>query len=354
MKRPKFDWILVLPILFLISMSLTVLRSVAPQLFLIQLNFVLLSAIVFVIISSMDFELLFSLHAIPYSLFLLLTILTSVFGFISRGAQRWLTLGPFTLQPSEILKPFMLITLSSIAVSRSSHKLLRMLLIGLIPILSVFLQPDLGTTLVLLVGWISIVFSRFPFKLMVLLSLFFALTFIPFYKVVLHDYQRQRIATFIDPYRDPLGSGYHVIQSVIAVGSGQVTGRGLGHGTQTQLRFLPEHHTDFIFASLSEELGFIGAFFCLILYGIIYWRIYSISQQINDPHVSLFCLSSLALLGFQTFVNIAMNLGIAPITGITLPFLSYGGSSLLSVSITLGILNSISTKSHNNPIIIIH
>ncbi|OGD09961.1 hypothetical protein A2397_00265 [Candidatus Amesbacteria bacterium RIFOXYB1_FULL_44_23] len=354
MNKIKFDWFLVLPALFLIALSLTVLRSIAPQIFITQLYFVLVSITAFLIVSSLDQELIFSLHAPFYFLLLLLTISTSVFGFISRGAQRWISLGPITIQPSEILKPFMLISLAAVSVTQSSRKMLWLVLIGLVPITTVFLQPDLGTTLVMLVGWASIAAARFSFKFFISITLIALLAAVPFYQFFLHDYQKERIATFINPYHDPLGSGYHVIQSVIAVGSGQFLGRGLGHGTQTQLRFLPEHHTDFIFASLSEELGFVGSFFCLVLYAILYWRIYIISQRTTSPKASLFCLSSLALLSFQTFVNIAMNLGVAPITGITLPLLSSGGSSLLSVAIILGLINSISRNSKSEPIIVIH
>src|SRR3989339_200471 len=351
MNKIKFDWFLVLPALFLIALSLTVLRSIAPQIFITQLYFVLVSITAFLIVSSLDQELIFSLHAPFYFLLLLLTISTSVFGFISRGAQRWISLGPITIQPSEILKPFMLISLAAVSVSQSSRKMLWLLLIGLVPIVTVFLQPDLGTTLVMLVGWASIAAARFSFKFFISITLIALLAAVPFYQFFLHDYQKERIATFINPYHDPLGSGYHVIQSVIAVGSGQFLGRGLGHGTQTQLRFLPEHHTDFIFASLAEELGFAGSLVVIILLLSLLWRIYRISQQTSDPKAALFCLSAASLLAFQAAVNIGMNSGLVPITGITLPFLSYGGSSLLSLAITLGLIHSISlsSRSYNFP-----
>ena len=160
--------------------------------------------------------------------------------------------------------------------------------------------------------------------------------------------QKDRLTTFINPYNDPLGRGYQVIQSVITVGSGQFLGRGLGHGTQSQLRFLPERHTDFIFASLSEELGFVGAATVLTLLTIFLWRVYDHSQASSHPIGTLFCLASLNMLAFQIFVNIGMNMGIAPITGITLPFVSYGGSSLLSQCIILGIISSLSRHEVSN------
>ena len=161
---------------------------------------------------------------------------------------------------------------------------------------------------------------------------------------IIKPYQRDRILTFVNPYSDPLDRGYQVIQSVITVGSGQFWGRGLGQGTQSQLRFLPERHTDFIFASLSEELGFVGAAFTLILFLIIMWRIYLLSQYATNPVVTLYALGTLTMLSFQIWVNIGMNLGLAPITGITLPFVSYGGSSLVSLGLTLGILTSMNRQ----------
>jgi len=165
-----------------------------------------------------------------------------------------------------------------------------------------------------------------------------------FLRFIIKPYQRDRILTFVNPYSDPLDRGYQVIQSVITVGSGQFWGRGLGQGTQSQLRFLPERHTDFIFASLSEELGFVGAAFTLILFLIIMWRIYLLSQYATNPVVTLYALGTLTMLSFQIWVNIGMNLGLAPITGITLPFVSYGGSSLVSLGLTLGILTSMNRQ----------
>jgi rod shape determining protein RodA len=263
-------------------------------------------------------------------------------------------LGPFNFQPSEIIKPFLLITFAAVASSEIKNKHLLLIILGVLPILSIYYQPDLGTTLVVLVGWASTVVSRLSIKSSLVAGLIAVLIGVPVVMFGLHDYQRQRLVSFANPYSDPLGNGYHVIQSIIAVGSGQMIGRGLGHGTQTQLKFLPEHHTDFIFASISEELGFIGAGLVLAFYAVMFWRIYRISQSVRDAKASLFCLSSMALLAFQTFVNIGMNLGLAPITGITLPLLSYGGSSLVSVAIILGLINSISRNSREDRMLIIH
>jgi rod shape determining protein RodA len=335
------DWFLIIPSFLLVLISLTIIRSIAPDLVINQILFIFIGFLCFFIFSVLDYELIFSLHLVGFVSLLALSVITAFFGVLSRGSQRWLLIGQFTFQPSELIKPFLLVTFSVLAVSQYRHRRLWLFLAGIIPVIVIYLQPDLGTSLVIFIGWASIILSRMSFKMALLILALFSLVTVPVYMFVLRDYQKNRIMTFLDPYKDPLGNGYHVIQSTIAVGSGKLVGRGLGRGTQTQLKFLPEHHTDFIFASISEELGFVGSLTIILLYGVLFWRIYRISQLVTDPKASIFCLSSIALLGFQTFINIAMNLGIAPITGITLPLISAGGSSLISVAINLGIINSV-------------
>jgi rod shape determining protein RodA len=231
-----------------------------------------------------------------------------------------------------------------IASSQIDKKLILLILSVIPPSAIIFLQPDLGTTLVILVGWSTLLLTQISFKTVLVTLVSLSILAAPVYNFLLHDYQRQRIQTFINPYQDPLGKGYHVIQSIIATGSGGFLGKGLGHGTQSQLRFLPEYHTDFIFATLSESFGFIGSLAVVITYMFLIWRIYQISQMAASKSSSFFCIASAALLSFQIFVNIGMNIGLAPVTGVTLPFLSYGGSSLLSLGITIGIINSISVS----------
>jgi rod shape determining protein RodA len=344
MHRFRIDLMLVIPQILLILISLLVLYSVMPQLIINQMIFVFLATIAFIIFSNIDYEIIFSLHIFSYVFLILLTLTTFIFGIVSRGSQRWLQLGLFNLQASELIKPFLLVTFSVILASRISNKFLWLCVAGLIPVVIIYFQPDLGTSLVIIVGWLSLALSRLSLKKIFIFVFLGLVCAFPLSKYVLHDYQRQRIYTFLNPYSDPLNKGYHVVQSIISVGSGELLGRGLGRGTQTGLKFLPEYHTDFIFASLSEELGFVCSSSVIFLYGIVFWRIYKISQNCSDLKASYFCLASLALLGFQTFINIAMNLGLAPITGITLPLMSYGGSSLMAVAINLGILHSISQK----------
>lgn len=340
----KVDWGLILPIVFLLSLGMLVLRSVAPQQVGSQLVFMFLFWIVFIIFSRLDFQIPIALQFPLYIFSLLFLLAPYLFGEHTRGAVRWLQFGQYTVQPSEIVKPFLIVTYCVLATSAHTKRTVALIASLLIPWLIVFFQPDLGTSLVLFSGWAVVFLSRFSVKSVVLSGFVMLLIGITAAIFVLKPYQHSRLTTFLNPYRDPLGEGYHIIQSLTTVGSGQLVGRGLGQGPQSQLRFLPEHHTDFIFAAMAEELGFMGAVVVLALYTILFWRIYRISQTTTDPTLSLICLASLSQLTFQTFINIGMNIGITPITGVTLPFMSAGGSSLLSLGITFGLIHAISTN----------
>ena len=343
-SRLKFDWYLVLPSLLLLFLGLTVLKSVASDLVIFQLLFTFIAIVFFLLFSSTDFQLPLTLHLPIYFLTVVFLLTPFVFGIHSRGALRWLQIGQFSLQPSELAKPFLLMAFAMLAISPLRRKFVWLFGSFMLPWTIIFFQPDLGTSLVIFVGWLTILLSRLSLKTVLLSGLILAIFLFPISHYALKNYQKDRLLTFANPYRDPLGQGYHVIQSLIAVGSGSLLGRGLGHGPQSQLRFLPEHHTDFIFAAISEELGFVGSSLVLTLFAILLWRIYRISQSVSSPAASLFCLSVLSMLTFQIFINIGMNMGIAPITGIPLPYLSYGGSSLLSLGILIGLVNSISTR----------
>lgn len=336
----SFDWWLITPPVLLSVLGLVVLRSIAPEQLLQQTIFFGISTFVFIFFSLTDYKIFFALYLPIYLLSIIFLLTPLIFGVHSRGALRWLQFGTLTVQPSEIIKPFLMI-----AFTMAALKLKKLYLLGLffLPAVIIFAQPDLGTTLVIGVGWLTVFLTKISVRWIMVLGLIFILL-IPSGWLLLKSYQKDRIYSFVNPYSDPLGRGYHVIQSTIAVGSGQLFGRGLGHGTQSQLKFLPEHYTDFIFASLTEELGFIGGLLIILLYSITLIRIYHLSRYTSNPAAAMFCLSNLALLTFQIFVNIGMNMGLAPITGITLPFLSYGGSSLLSLAINFGLLSSISRE----------
>lgn len=341
MRSFRLDWWLVAPAVLLVILGLTVLRSVAADQLRPQLYFVAVAVVAFVVFNLIDYRILFAVHVPAYVFSMGLLVLPMLFGAESRGALRWLQVGSVSLQPSEIIKPFLLMTFSVLAAGSFKWKRFWLVAAYLLPVVLVFIQPDLGTAMVLTVGWLVVFASQVPRRwLVVLLGLGMVVS--PLFWLVLKDYQKDRLLTFVNPYRDPLGKGYHVIQSTIAVGSGQWWGRGLGHGTQSQLRFLPERHTDFIFASLSEELGFVGSILVVGLFLLLFYRLYYYARMSSDLAAALFCLGNLSLLAFQVFVNVGMNMGVAPVTGITLPFLSAGGSSLVSLAITLGIVSSIS------------
>ncbi len=338
----KVDWWLVTPVILLSILGAIITRSIAPDLLFFQLAFMVASALAFIIFSTVGHEIL-STFVIPlYIVSLISLTLPFLFGVQTRGAHRWVQIAGVSLQPSEITKPFFLLAFAQLAKSRSKFRSIYLVGSLILPGFIIFLQPDLGTTLVLFVGWLVALSSRLSLKSIAITTLILLL-FIPISLLFLKPYQKDRLLTFVNPALDPLGKGYHVIQSIIAAGSGQMTGRGLGQGTQSQLRFLPEYHTDFIFASLSEELGFLGGAITILLFSQVLRRIYQISQIAKDASTAVFSLGSLAMLTFQIFINIGMNIGLAPVTGITLPFISYGGSSLLSTAVLLGIVNSIST-----------
>lgn len=344
MRRFKIDLWLVIPVLLLCCISLLLLGATTPDQAKFQAIFMLVSALAFLVVSQSDFVSFISAHKLFYIFSCVFLILPYFFGLVSRGANRWLQVGQFSLQPSEIIKPFLFITFAALATSNIRFKTLILLASFSIPAALIFLQPDLGTTLVMSAGWLVVFLSRMSIKKTILGGLCLLIILIPSYSLLLLPYQKDRLQTFINPYSDPLGRGYHIIQSIIAVGSGGLFGRGLGHGTQSELQFLPENHTDFIFASISESFGFFGSLLVIALYIILLSRIYTISKRATNPTVSLWTLAVMGSLAFQIFVNIGMNIGLAPVTGITLPLLSYGGSSLLSLGLTLGLLNSAVAK----------
>ncbi len=218
------------------------------------------------------------------------------------------------------------------------------LFIAFIPAILVVLQPDLGTALTILFPPAFIIFVMGIKKRYIFASLILILLISPFIWSHLKEYQKNRILAFLNPEKDPLGTAYHIIQSKIAIGSGMLTGKGFLHGTQSKFYFLPEQHTDFIFATIGEEWGFIATITILTLYTLLVLRILYWAIKIKDTAAKVVCYGAASLISFQAFINIAMTLGMAPVVGITLPFLSYGGSSLLAFCILIGIvLSAVST-----------
>ena len=341
------------------------------------------------IIARFNYEVLVHWKWAIYVLTNISLVAVQTIGTSALGAQRWINVGGFHVQPSEFAKVGLIVTLAAILSSKSRVKLFdcfQILIVTAIPWLLVFLEPNLGTSLIFCVitmgmlywgnanpGWLILLFS--PIFSVILYNLYFPawVAWITLMALIawrtlpwrwlctsivtginiasgnigqilwnlLKDYQRDRLTGFLNPEQDPLGTGYHLIQSRIAIGSGQLFGRGLYQGTQTQLNFIPEQHTDFIFSAIGEELGFIGCLFVLLAFWFICLRLVIIAHTAKDNFGSLIAIGVLSMLIFQVFVNIGMNIGLAPVTGIPLPLLSYGRSALLSNFIALGLVESV-------------
>jgi len=284
--------------------------------------------------------------ALPaYILGLLLLVAVALFGDISKGARRWLNIGFMRIQPSELMKIAMPLMLAWYFQKHES--LLRWreyalaTLILLVPVALIARQPDLGTAiLVFAAGFFVIFFAGLPWKVIIGL-LAAAGAAAPFAWNLLHDYQRQRILMLLDPEKDPLGKGFHIIQSTIAIGSGGILGKGWGQGTQAQLEFIPERHTDFIFAVFSEEFGLLGNFVLLVLYALLIGRGLLIAAHAATLFTRLLAGAVTLIFFTYAFVNMGMVSGILPVVGVPLPFVSYGGTALVTLCLGVGILMSI-------------
>ncbi len=272
-----------------------------------------------------------------------------VVGRTSLGAQRWIDLGFFRFQPSETMKVALVLLIAKILTERIRPEgmglkdLFYPLIITLVPFAITVVQPDLGTSL-LYIAIVGTIIFFVKIKKSVLVTAFVAVSIaLPIvWQFGLKQYQRSRVLTFISPGRDPRGAGYNSIQSKIAVGSGQIFGKGFKKGTQSQLEFLPERHTDFIFSVLSEEHGFVGSITTIMLFGVLFIIGIRIAQSTKDPYACIVAVGLLSILFWHFFINIGMVMGLLPIVGVPLPLISYGGSSLLTTMASLGIISSVS------------
>lgn len=338
MRPTKYK--LFISLVLICLLSLITIWSTVPDLFVSQFSFVVAGVIIIYLLSKTDINLLISFGWGWYALTILLLIVTHFVGQNVRGSIRWIDLGFFRFQTSELAKPMLALFYSYYLTNYSLKKIPQFLLflfIAAVPTLIVAKQPDLGSSLALGSLPVAMLIFTGQGKRLILLGATALLILAPFHDKFLKPYQIQRLETFINPYSDPKGAGYHVIQSIIAIGSGGLMGKGVRLGTQSHLNFLPERHTDFIFASFTEEFGLIGATILLISYAVLCLEIISGSIKQKNPAFQVLSLGLVSLILFQTLVNVGMNLGQMPVTGITLPFFSYGGSSLLSFAIVLGL-----------------
>ncbi len=345
-RHPRYyDWSTIIVLLLLTVFGLFILLTVNSALFYQQLLYSGIGLVLLLVISKIDPILL--TWFVPFGYIgSILFLALSYIGPAIRGAHRWILIGQQQIQPSEIVKPVLLLVFAYLITKFPPKKLPEILfhsIIFFIPFFLVFRQPDLGTSLVYVAMWgAMMIMGGFP------LVLFFGgigttVAGLPILWNLLASYQKSRIITFLDPMLDPQGAGYNAIQAVIAIGSGQWFGRGLGLGTQSHLRFLPEYYTDFMFATLVEELGFVGGAILLVLYTILLWNIIKplIKNTIVGRLPVIYTIGVFTMLLTQIAINSGMNMGILPITGITLPLVSYGGSSLLSIALSFGILRAI-------------
>lgn len=356
----NFDWLLLGTVLIIAAMGLANLYSStfsagtgASSYFMKQLYFYLFGFGLILIIISFDYRILLTFNYPIYGLIIMLLCIALFFGNSVANTQRWINLGFFRLQPSELAKLALVINLASYYYRKDTgngytlKELIVPFLLTALPFILILKQPDLGTALMLGAIFVSMtLFVKLKLRTLVCLASFI-IGMIPigwFY--ILKPYQKRRIFTLFNPNLDPHGSGYHIIQSKIAVGSGLMTGKGFLKGTQVHLNFLPERHTDFAFSVWAEEWGFIGSVFFLACYIFLILLALKIAGSSRDKFGVLLCFGIVSLLFWQAFINLGMLLGLLPVVGMPLPFFSYGGSSLLTTLIGLGILFNVGMRRH--------
>ena len=309
-----------------------------------QILYLIFAIGVFLSVSLINYKILLNNSHWLYLGTVVLLLVTIILGLETRGSTRWIDLGIINLQASEIAKPVLVLFLTKFLVKNSPKipkNILLSFLIMIVPTFMIFKQPDLGSAVVLFLIWVGLIYvAGLRFSHFFLLGTA-GLILLPIGFSFLKNYQKERLLTFLNPDADPLGSGYNVVQSIIAVGSGEFFGRGFGRGTQSHLNFLPEQKTDFIFATTAEELGFVGILLLLGLFTILLFRIINIATVAEKKEGALLCYGAAFVVAIQLFINAGMNMGLLPITGITLPFVSFGGSSLISMAILLGLVNSV-------------
>lgn len=341
--RKKWDWLLFVQILAIGLISLLIIFSINKSLAQNQLIYWIIGLVVLYIVSQFNYHSWQTPTRLIYIGSLISLVALLILGDPVRGSIRWIDFGFFRIQPSEVAKVASVLLLANFYKDKSARDLKNVVvsfLMILPAVVFVFIQPDLGNSLSFLAIWFGINLAA-GFRIKHLLTFLLASTvlLIIFFEM-LAPYQKNRLATFIDPGSDPLGTGYNIIQSKIAIGSGKFTGRGFGKGSQSQLNFLPEAESDFIFASIAEQLGFIGAGLLLALFIWMISRIVAITKD-KDRYAQLLIIGIVSFLITQFVVNVGMNLAILPVTGITFPFVSYGGSSLLTCLFLVGIAYSI-------------
>lgn len=361
-KIRVFDFGLIILCLILVSLGIAIIYSLVFSsddsiLVTKQIMSAILGIGAMIVFSLIDYRNFKGLWWIFYSLSILLLLFVDFFGSVSGGAMRWINIGFYQIQPSELAKIGIIVVMASYFSNRigklTSKDYFVSIIVLLVPFILILKEPDLGTALVVVFIYIMMLLASKPSKKQIfvifsVMIIFFSVFFLSILNVspfgsFIKDYQRDRVLTFIDPSRDPYGQGYNVKQAQIAIGAGGLWGKGLGFGSQSQLEFLPKPYTDFIFSGAAESLGFFGAGVILALFFLLIYKTLNIASIARDNFGMLICYGVAAMFLFQSCVNIGMNLGLAPVTGIPLPFLSYGGTSLLISFLSVGFVQSVYT-----------
>lgn len=316
-----------------------------------QMLYFILSMMVGFAVSLINSKNFYRIAYYFYAINVFLLILVLVLGKVGMGAQRWLSFGVIRFQPSEFMKLSLVFVLARWFSGNSPYdeisfkQLVVPGVLTFIPAILIIAQPDLGTGLILLLIFSMIIYYRkLKWSAIFKVVLLAALAGSVMYKFGLKEYQRKRIQTFINPYQDAKGSGYNAIQSEIAIGSGRIFGKGYLKSSQASLNFLPENHTDFVFSIFNEEHGLFGSILLIMLYCILFLRFLWLARSVTNVFDSVFCVGLMAIFFWHTFINMAMVSGLLPIVGLPLPFMSYGGSSLITFGICIGLATSISNS----------
>lgn len=354
------DWILFFSFFILICFGVIEIYSIALSQnsadllnFKKHLLYIIFGLALFFFLSAIDYNNIKQLSLVLYIIGILLLIIVLFFGRTVRGTKGWLYIGNNGIQPVEFIKIIFIIFFAKyFSGVKSKIKDFKYIIIsGLFCLTAVFLvmlQPDFGSAMLLFLLWFSMLFIvGFDKKHFLIIILIVGIIASAGWFIFFKDYQKQRIITFINPSSDPLYRGYNALQAMIAVGSGGLIGRGVGFGSQSQLKFLPESQNDFIFAVISEELGFFGVIIVFLLFALFFYRIIINAKRSSDLFGYYFLMGVLSLIFIEMLINISMNIGIMPIIGISLPFLSYGGSAIISTLIMVGIAESIIIRSSN-------
>ncbi|MCG3174066.1 MAG: Peptidoglycan glycosyltransferase MrdB [Myxococcota bacterium] len=325
--------------------------NLAPNLYLTQLMWIGLGALAAAVITLIDYRIFEKAAFFIYGVCLVLLAVVLLYGSVRNGSRRWLEFGRVAVQPSEFIKLGLILALASYfqrqpgTAALGMTQLIRPFLMIGVPALLIMKQPDLGTAgLVILTGMSMVVFMGIRWRTLLVLIVAAAGGVWALWNFYMKQYQKDRVMNFLDPEADVLGTGYHAWQSLIAVGSGQLGGKGFMKGTQTQLSFLPEQQTDFAFSVWAEEWGFLGAAGLLLVYFLLLYNCVSVARHASDRFGMLVAVGSMSLIFWQMLINVAMVTGVFPVVGVPLPLFSYGGSSVLTVFVCVGIMLSVSLR----------